>query len=382
LTGPVRLLACGGGREPNLATFAETDRSAELTRRRRQGSLSALAILVAVSVLGFAVLPVVGADKVIVVRAGDTLSEIALQQGVSVAQLVALNGIDDPSLIYVGQRLRVPAAEASAAPARVVHRVAAGENLTVIAHRYGITITAIVAANSLSNPSLLRVGQNLTIPGVHGSLAPGVTAAPAVLVHVVSPGENLTLIAHRYGSTIGAIVGANSISNPSFLRVGQRLAIPAANTAASRGVGTASLPGAMAAAVASRRAVGDLLVAEARAAGVDPTFVLAVAWHESGWRQGAVSSAGAIGVMQLMPATAEWVASSILGESVNIHDTRWNIHAGVRLLRHYLDRYHGDRARALAAYYQGERAADVHGIYPMTRPYIASIIALQALFSR
>jgi LysM repeat protein len=292
----------------------------KLTRRRWQGPLPALAILVAVTGLGFAVLPAAAADKVIVVRAGDTLSEIAIQQGVSVAQLVALNGIKDPNLIYVGQRLLVRAAAAPASPAPVVHRVAAGENLTVIARRYGTTIAAIVASNSIRNPSLLRVGQHLAIPG-SGAAAPR----------------------------------------------------------ADRG---ASLSRAIAAAVASRRDVGDLLVAEARAAGVDPTFVLAVAWQESGWRQAAVSSAGATGVMQLMPATANWIASSILGESVNIHDTRWNIHAGVRLLRHYLDRYHGDRSRALAAYYQGERATDVNGIYPMTRQYIASILALQTLFSR
>ena len=67
-----------------------------MTRRRWRGPLPALAILVAVTGLGFAVLPAAAADKVIVVRAGDTLSEIAIQQGVSVAQLVALNGIKDP----------------------------------------------------------------------------------------------------------------------------------------------------------------------------------------------------------------------------------------------------------------------------------------------
>jgi N-acetylmuramoyl-L-alanine amidase len=352
-----------------------------LTRRRWQGPIPALAILVAVTGVGFAVLPAAAADKVIVVRAGDTLSEIALEQGVSVAQLVALNGIKDPSLIYVGQRLFVRATAAVGRPAPVVHRVAAGENLTVIARRYGTTIAAIVAANSIRNPSLLRVGQSLNIPGAKGSPAPS-AAAPPTLLHVVAAGENLTVIARRYGTTIAAIVAANAIGNPSYLRVGQHLAIPAAGAAAPKAVGGAYLSRAMAAAVASRREVGDLLVAEARAAGVDPTFVLAVAWQESGWRQAAVSSAGATGVMQLMPATADWVASSILGEPVNIHDTHWNIRAGVRLLRHYLDRYHGDRSRALAAYYQGERATDVHGIYPMTRSYIASILALQTLFRR
>jgi LysM repeat protein len=283
--------------------------------------LPAVACLTAVIGLGIAVLPAAAADKVIVVQAGDTLSEIALEQGVTVDQLVALNGIKNPGLIYVGQRLRVQAG------------------------------------------------------------APAAAAAPAPLVHVVASGENLTVIAHRYGTSIAAIVTANGISNPSFLRVGQRLTVHVAAGAAPATVRGAGLPTAMAAAVASRAAIGSRIATEANAAGVDPAFAMAVAWQESGWRQEVVSSAGAIGVMQLMPPTGDWVAS-LLGEAPNLHDLRWNVHAGVRLLAHYLDRYHGDRSLALAGYYQGERATDIHGIYAISRPYIASILALQVIFSR
>ena len=111
-------------------------------------------------------------------------------------------------------------------------------------------------------------------------------------------------------------------------------------------------------------------------------FALAVAWQESGWRAGAVSRAGAVGVMQLTPATADWVASTMLGHRGR--PVRRPLQRARRrpLLRHYLDRYHGDRALALAAYYQGQTAADRHGMYRMTRPYIASILALESLFAR
>jgi len=352
-----------------------------LSRLRQPRTLPAVACLVAVIGLGIAVLPAAAADKVVVVRQGDTLSEIALEQGVTVAQLVSLNGIKNPGLIYVGQNLRVQASPPPPAPAPLVHVVASGENLTVIAHHYGTSIATIVSANGLVNPSFLRVGQRLTILGVAAAV-PDAGPAPAPLVHVVASGENLTVIAHHYGTSIATIVSANGLVNPSFLRVGQRLTIPGLASTAPGSPGGAGLPASMAAAVASRANVGSLLVAEANAAGVDPAFVMAVAWQESGWRQEAVSSAGAIGVMQLMPATGEWVAGGILGEAANVHDLRWNIHAGVRLLRHYLDRYHGDRSLALAAYYQGERATDIHGIYAISRSYIASILALQAIFGR
>lgn len=294
--------------------------------RPRHPWLVSLAAIVALLGAGAAVMPAAATDRVVIVRPGDTLSQIALEEGVSVAQLIALNGITNPSRIYPGQRLtvRTSALGAKPAPKPVVHRVGPGENLTVIARRYGVTISAIVKANAMTNPSYLRVGQKLIIP-----VSAAATAAAA------------------------------------------------ANSQGARGMSAA-----MAAIVAQRDGVRRLLVREAKAQGVPLALVLAVAWQESGWQQRVVSSTGAIGVMQLMPATADWIGTAMLGSRVDPTDITQNIRAGVRLLRHYLHRYGGDRALVLAAYYQGERGTDLHGIYPVTRPYIAAIVALQALFSR
>ena len=132
--------------------------------------------------------------------------------------------------------------------------------------------------------------------------------------------------------------------------------------------------------VAQRKQIGDIIRAEARAQRVPVALALAVAWQESGWRAKVVSHAGAVGVMQLTPATADWVAATMLGHRVDLYDARSNVQAGVVLLRHYLDRYHWDRTLALAAYYQGQTAADRHGVYAVTRPYVASILALEKLF--
>ena len=136
----------------------------------------------------------------------------------------------------------------------------------------------------------------------------------------------------------------------------------------------------MAALVAARADIGAIIRAEAEAQGVPVAFALAVAWHESGWQAGAVSHAGAVGVMQITPPTADWVASTMLGHRVELYDARSNVQAGVTLLKHYLERYHGDRSLALAAYYQGQTAADRYGIYRLTRPYIASILTLESFF--
>jgi soluble lytic murein transglycosylase-like protein len=265
----------------------------------------------------------------IVVRPGETLTSISRQHGVSIERLVELNEIANPSRIYAGQRLRLEE-EAAAAPS-----------------------------------------------------APSAPAAPAATrTHTVRSGEHLTGIARHYGVTIAQVVAANGIADASRIYAGQRLTIPDAAAAPSTAPASGrAMPATMAELVARRGAVRAVIVEEAHRFGVPPAFALAVAWQESGWQQGVVSSAGAIGVMQLLPTTAQWVGDAMLGTPVNPWDLRHNVRAGVRLLAHYMDRYGGDRGNVLAAYYQGQAAVDRHGIYAVSRPYIASIAVLEALFA-
>jgi soluble lytic murein transglycosylase-like protein len=199
-------------------------------------------------------------------------------------------------------------------------------------------------------------------------------------VHVVSRGSTLWGIAGHYGVTVSSIVAANRIANPSRIFVGQRLVIPGAKTAASGHAPRARMSSRMAAVVADRASIRRIIVREADRHGVPRRLALAVAWQESGWQQGVVSHAGAVGVMQLMPATAEWVGQTMLGHPVRITDAHSNISAGIRLLRHYLNRYDGNRDLVLAAYYQGQHAVDHYGVYAVSRPYIASVRYLERLF--
>jgi LysM repeat protein len=331
------------------------------------------------------------AEPTVVVEAGDTLSQIALEHGLTVEGLAALNRLGDPNRIYAGQELMLETPEPAAAPSAAatpaaaaspvtIHLIRAGEYLIAIADRYGTTVAAIARANRLANPSFIRAGDRLRIPG----RAPAPVSKPAkassqpaaFAVHVVLAGENLTGIAAHYGTTISAIAQANAIADPSYIRAGDRLRIPGARPARA----AATKPPAMPALSAAQRDVRAVILEEARRLAVPPGLALAVAWQESGWRQGVVSEAGAVGVMQLLPATGDWVAAAMLHEPVEIGQLRSNVRAGVRLLAHYLDRY-GDRERALAAYYQGQRAVDTLGIYPMSRGYIASILALEVLFT-
>lgn len=373
-------------------------------RHRPQLLVLAGALTLSLAAAPFIATPVAANDRVIVVQAGQTLSEIAVREGVTVRRLVELNGLADPDRIIAGQRLRVSdgrtnGGQQARARAAATHRVAYGESLSGIAMRYGTTVAAIARANDIRDVSFIRAGQLLRIPGGGGGdrerggrAAAGGNAAPGAswTTHRVAFGESLWGIAVRYGSTVSAIARANGIVDTSFIRVGQVLRVPtaSADTGGGRaapesgriGKPNATMPADMAALVAARAEIGRLITAEARRQGVPPAFALAVAWQESGWQPRVVSYAGAVGVMQLLPATGEWVGSAMLGHAVNLWVPAQNVEAGVRLLRHYLDRYGGSRALALAAYYQGQTAADRYGVYPVSRPYIASILRLEQIF--
>jgi soluble lytic murein transglycosylase-like protein len=256
-----------------------------------------------------------------------------------------------------------------------------GDTLTSIARRHGVSVRRLAELNDLADLNRIFSGQRLRVAG-RGSRGSDQRAASAQrkTIHVVSRGSTLWGIAGRYGVSVSSIVAANRIANPSRIFVGQRLVIPGAKTPASSHAPRARMSSRMAAIVADRASIRRIIVREADRHGVPRRLALAVAWQESGWQQGVVSLAGAVGVMQLMPATAEWVGQTMLGHPVRITDAHSNISAGIRLLRHYLNRYDGNRDLVLAAYYQGQHAVDHYGVYAVSRPYIASVRYLERLF--
>lgn len=140
-----------------------------------------------------------------VIRPGDTLGKIAQLHGTSVAQLKAFNRMSSDT-VRAGDRLLIPdsatvapaaatevSASATTQPAVAAdaaafkHRVAPGESLAVIANRYGVRIGDIALANKVRDPSLIRPGQELIIPGWEAPPAAPTPATPRVLPSSPSP---------------------------------------------------------------------------------------------------------------------------------------------------------------------------------------------------
>ena len=261
--------------------------------------------------------------------------------------------------------LATAASMSVAAPAAAgTIRVRPGDTLSAVANRYGTSVAALTRTNDLADPDLIVEGQRLRVPGIGGATRTSYT---------VRAGETLSSIASKFGTSVQALARANSIRDANVIFAGQNLRIPGG---AGGGGGSAVVSGS-----AGAPAPGDVhasLERHAGSHGLDDALVKAVAWQESGWRQSARSDAGAIGVMQVMPATADYVNSALDHGGLQVTQTDDNVHLGVAYLRHMKQTMRSTK-RALAAYYSGP--GNVKGrLKGYQKAYVRSVLALRNRF--
>ncbi len=106
-----------------------------------------------------------------------------------------------------------------------------GDTLSAIAQRYGTTVSALAAANGITNQNQIYAGATLQIPGPPTTARPGPapSTAPAIATGgtvTVRSGDTLTSIAARYHTTVAALMAANKITNPNLVFAGARLTLP------------------------------------------------------------------------------------------------------------------------------------------------------------
>ena len=120
--------------------------------------------------------------------------------------------------------------------------------------------------------------------------------------------------------------------------------------------------------------------AEAKRYGVPADLLMAVAYTESGWRSSVVSSEGAIGICQLLPDTARWLARDLIGlPNLRVRDPEDNIRMGARFLRQLLRSFRTERL-ALAAYFDGHGTVSRNGVSPAAARYAKIVQGRRSLF--
>lgn len=154
-----------------------------------------------------------------IVKKGDTLTRIALWYNTTVEELVRLNNIKNPDLIYIGQRLLISVSDDPNKQKEVKYTVKRGDTLYKIANRYGITVNEIVELNNIKNPNLIYVGQILRIP------LDTSTNQMQTVYYRVRRGDRLWRIAKMYRTTVNNIARLNGITNPNLIYAGQVLRI-------------------------------------------------------------------------------------------------------------------------------------------------------------
>ena len=152
------------------------------------------------------------------VKRGDTLSKIAAFYGVSVEEIVQQNSIANPNLIFVGEVLKITTSDKPnsepTSTTTTVYTVRRGDNLLAIARRYGTTIDNIVFLNNIQNPNLIYPGQRLII---RRDIRPNDIHATGGTYYRIGRGDNLTYIANRYHTTVQNILRLNNIKNPNLI---------------------------------------------------------------------------------------------------------------------------------------------------------------------
>lgn len=182
-------------------------------------------------------------EDVHVVHSGDSLASIAKAYSVSLTELAQNNGITNPNIIFVGQRLVIPgtaaASDRAAADPNVLpagsgyYTVQRGEALAQIAKNHGMGLRDILRLNGLTNANLIWVGQKLRVSARVEALQPEKQDKPEVAstIYIVQAEDTLEDIALEHNIGVQDLMLANGLPNSSFVWSGQKLRLTAPTTA-------------------------------------------------------------------------------------------------------------------------------------------------------
>jgi LysM repeat protein len=235
----------------------------------------------------------------------------------------------------------------------------------VMQHRLHLSRDGVVGAHTFA--ALVRREPVPLARPITVVVKPKAQPRRALAVHVVRPGESLSELARHYHTTVAKLAHVNHLDPRHVLLIGTKLRIPVSRHVAAKPVAYRT------SSIASVRSLLDYWAAHY---GVSVHLVRALAWMESGFNNTLISSVGARGIMQLLPSTFHFAETVLIGHRIT-HNANGNVRAGVAYLAHLLHDFRGDKRLALAGWYQGERAVRKHGLYKVSKPFVANVLALE-----
>src|SRR4051794_25569155 len=298
------------------------------------------------------------------VQPGETLWSIAAANNLTTRTVAAYNGLSENSQVVLGSTVNVPTTVEGASAL-----IAKGIQLQGVAPQAGAPAPASASAPAAS-----------TAPAASSSSG---GAPPAAGGYVVRAGDTLSGLAANAGVSLSQIAAANGLDPSRLLLTGTVLRLPSGSPLPPRASQPAPaqrvVPAAAPEPTPARVGASDIQ-SVAAAHGVSPSLAAAIAWQESGFNNGMVSSANARGVMQVMPGTWDFVENNLAGRRLDANSAKDNVDAGVLYLRHLLDETGGDESAAIAGYYQGLGSVRSRGLFDDTQRYVANVQALRSRF--
>lgn len=313
----------------------------------------------------------------ITVSAGDSVWSLATKHGVTVADLMKANKIPAHAMVRPGDRLTIPGKQKAAPEAKPAekpdpkapaarHTIASGDTIWDLAAKHDVSVLELQRANDLDASSLLRPGQSLRIPGTQAKPKANDAQAPAAASSSPDPAPQPEAAEAEKPAAAAKPAVGDSFAGRTY----PKHVVDSANKHHTE-LQQRDLP--------SQEAVQSMIRETAESMGVDPQLALAHAAQESGFQQGVVSPADAVGTMQIIPSAGEW-ASNLVGRDLDLLDTQDNITAGVAIVKELQDKA-PSKELAIGAYYQGLHGVKTYGLFSDTKDYVRAVSAQEKRFA-
>lgn len=350
------------------------------------------------------------------VQAGDTLGGIAIKHNMSLSALLSKNGISASKPIFPGDKLTINGSSKSSSSSGksssssktsggASYTVTSGDTLSGIAAKNGMKLGTLLSLNGISASKPIFPGDKIKVSGSASSSSTSTSSSSSkpsagsskASSYSVKSGDTLGGIAAKHGMKLSDLLDKNpQLSTSTPLQIGDKVKVSGSSVSSTstggskKKIGNTFLGRTYAdhvvssanenkdyldsVSVPSRSEMQSIIVSTANRMGVDPALALAHSMQESGFNMRAVSPANALGAMQVIPSTGEWMSSRV-GKKLNLLDPQDNVTAGIAVIRYNLDNT-SNLDDAIASYYQGLGGVRKYGMYDDTKRYVASVKSL------